>query len=124
MLVESILVVVGVVTVVLVNGNKLFSKFKVGLLFLEKLTSKLSSASKEEDAVTGIGVPIVEAKVDTPVVEGILDVLDLISVDKDLVIVEVCCDSLVTSIVFGITVVGTVILGVANLVIGFVSAVV
>ena len=109
-------VVLVVVTVVLVNGNKLFNKSIVGLSF----SVDLSTVTIESGTDKVVGVSIV---VGIPAAEVVSVALVLSTVDEDSIFDEVTSDSRCTPVV-GITVVGSVIAGVVCLIIGFVIRVV
>ena len=109
-------VVLVVVTVVLVNGNKLFNKSIVGLSF----SVDLSTVTIESGTDKVVGVSIV---VGIPAAEVVSVALVLSTVDEDSIFDEVTSDSRCTPVV-GITVVGNVIAGVVCLIIGFVIRVV
>ena len=112
-------VVLVVVTVVLVNGNKLFNKSIVGLSF----SVDLSTVTIESGTDKVVGVSIVDAIAGIPAAEVVSVALVLSTVDKDSIFDEVTSDSRCTPVV-GITVVANVIAGVVCLIIGFVIRVV
>ena len=115
MVVATVIELVGVVIVVLVSGNKLFSKFIVGLSFSESFRGIITEADSDR------GITVVDAIVAFLVVGEIS--AGRASIVEDSTIFEFTKDSVIAPVVFGTGSVEILVACVTK-VVGFVVAVV